>query len=235
MKDLLANPANRPTLVLGSVCLFLMVLLLVHVVATPDTIDLPPVDVFAGDLPQPAVVAAVDMPSLAEFEVVVERPLFNEDRLPAEDEDAEGADEEMVETITEAPEVTLAGVVLTGDQQIAMLVNKGEALRLKVGMDVEGWVLESLEPRRAVLSNGSNSLELELPLYVAPPPRTQRERERVPPGQAKKQAREEGEDDSDMTVRERIQKAREERERMREFMREKAEGKTPSTAEPGNK
>lgn len=245
VKQLLDNPANRPTFFAGVVCMFLLLLWLVLIVASPEPIVLPPpIAADAGALPDTSLAAVVDIPPLADYESVIERPLFNENRLPSEDEDA-NAEDEAAEGSTVAPPMQLAGVVLTGEHRIAMLTRDGRPLRVEVGMDVEGWVLEDLEPRRAILSNGISSVELELPLYTAPP--SQRGGGR--PGQSKKdrgrsaqreqtQAERAGEafgqTGQAMNVRERIQQAREERERSREFMRAQAAGKSPS-AKPGNK
>ncbi len=189
LKQLLDNPANRLTFVAGVVCLFLFVLWLVEIVASPESIVLPPPTAANRDtLPDTRVAAVLDTPSLAEYEAVIERPLFNEDRLPSEDEDADAEDEEAAGS-AQIPPMQLAGVVLTGEHQIAMLMREGgRPLRMEVGMDVEGWVLEGLEPRRAILSNGVNSVELELPLYMAPAIRkssAQRGTENQPPRPAR--------------------------------------------------
>ena len=120
-------------------------------------------------------------------------------------------------------------------------------------MDVDGWVLEELEPRRAILSNGISSVELELPIYT-PPASARRARPTQKTGDPKRGERGRGRgrsaqreqtgsvrtgESSDqavqaMNVRERIQQAREERKRSQEYMRAQAEGKSPS-AEPGHK
>ena len=42
VQQLLDNPANRPTLVAGVVCVFLLLLWLVQIVASPEPIVLPP-------------------------------------------------------------------------------------------------------------------------------------------------------------------------------------------------
>ena len=240
VKQLLDNPANRPTFVAGVVCLFLFVLWLVEIVASPEPIVLPPPTAANGDmLPDTRLAAVVDTPSLAEYESVIERPLFNETRLPSEDEDADAGDEDAAGSL-EAPALQLAGVVLTGEHQIAMLMREGRPLRMEVGMDVEGWVLENLEPRRAILSNGVNSMELELPVYTAPAAqqrerssqravsstpgnsgqsrgRSKRGQSASSPGQSSSQT------GQAMNVRERIQQAREERERMRNQAQSKSE------------
>jgi hypothetical protein len=235
VQQLLDNPDNRPTFVAGVVSVFLLLLWLVEIMASPEPIVLPPPTAAdAGALPDTSMAAAVDIPSLAEYESVIERPLFSEDRLPSEDEDAD-AEDEVVAGNAQAPPMQLAGVVLTGEHQIAMLTREGRPLRVEVGMDVDGWVLEGLEPRRAILSNGINSVELELPLYAAPAaPRGERPSQRsggsMPgnSGQSRgrgrsKQAQPEsspGQSSAQtgeaMNVRERIQQAREERERMRQ-------------------
>jgi len=231
LKQLLENPANRLSFVTGVVCSFLLLLWLVLIVASPEPIVLPPPTASGADaIAGTQLGAALDTPSLAEYESVIERPLFNETRLPSEDEDADAEDEEAVGGSTEIPPMQLAGVVLTGEHQIAMLMREGgRPLRVEVGMDVEGWVLEGLEPRRAILSNGINSVELELPLYTAPATRkrpVQSGDQSQPPGQrgrgrgrsqqggASNQSS--GQTGQAMNVRERIQQAREERERMRQ-------------------
>ena len=99
----------------------------------------------SGEIPQLEPAGPID-----EFAVITERPVFNESRQPVlvldsdEEEGEEG--EELVDV--EAPDVELAGVVITPEMRVATLRFRAiDPLRRRWG----------LPPNRSVTSNASSS------------------------------------------------------------------------------
>jgi len=130
----------------------------------------------------------VEVPHLPEsqpiesYAVVTERPVFNESRLPelesdAEEEDAEGDAAQEVE----APELVLAGVVITPTVRMVTLRAKDakQSLVAFEGQPLEGdygsWHVSRIAPREITLASGSGKeLQLQLQVHdakIAPPPK----------------------------------------------------------------
>lgn len=121
--------------------------------------------------------------SLGDYQVINEKPVFNESRIPVTvviEEDEPIEDIEIA--IKDAPEVKLTGVIITPNTRIASLqpiqgdaksvmAKEGEAL---IGEYV-GWQVASIQPRRVVLeSRDGQTLELELQVHdvkIAEPPK----------------------------------------------------------------
>jgi general secretion pathway protein N len=123
----------------------------------------------------PAAAAAIDreaftLPPQANFEVIAQRPLFNDDRKPVP---------ETGEEPTEAPppnplNISLTGTVLAGkpEVRIAMVRENGKAttVALKEGMPLPGdqgaWTLSQVKKRSAVFKSSTGE-EAEVELAVA--------------------------------------------------------------------
>ncbi|UXI67783.1 hypothetical protein [Tahibacter amnicola] len=109
------------------------------------------------------------LPPELQFDQVKQRPIFNEDRKPTP----------LVEDEVKPPveinplNITLTGVILTPDVQLAMVRDnaKNEALSLKIGMPLpgeqQGWTLAEIRPRAAVFKSADNKTS-EVELEVAP-------------------------------------------------------------------
>lgn len=99
----------------------------------------------------------------------VDRPLFERDRRPADVALAEvelAPAAEIPET-TELEGYTLSGIVSSGDISAAMLIGKDkERFRLRVGESVEGWTLQSVDLRSALLTSGLNGTGKEIRLTM---------------------------------------------------------------------
>jgi general secretion pathway protein N len=113
----------------------------------------------------PAVPAADAMDARAvDNREALARPLFASDRRPhpfvmGEDEQA------TVGT------VRLSGVLITPELEMATLItDQGRSLRLRVGAEPQdSWQLLSLQPRSAVVSGPSGTLNLELQVFSGTP------------------------------------------------------------------
>lgn len=95
--------------------------------------------------------------SIEDYGEITSRPLFNQERRPTEITDEQDSEEE-------GNTLTLAGVVLTPEKQMAIIYSSKQEKAIKVPLWgwVEGWRLTSVEADKVTLHKGNRSLELEL-------------------------------------------------------------------------
>lgn len=118
---------------------------------------------------------------LGEYDVINEKPVFNESRLPdiGEAEEEVAVDETIA--IKDAPAVKLTGVVITPESRFASLTPEDSSIETVMAREGEaltgefvGWRLASVSPRVVVLeSRDGQSMELELQVHdvkIAEPP-----------------------------------------------------------------
>lgn len=113
---------------------------------------------------------------ISEFAVVTERPVFNESRQPVLvlDSDEEDDEDGQEEVDVEAPDVELAGVVITPEVRVATLRLKGEDASLIAfeGQPLEGsfgsWQVSEVQARHVVMTSGDGEeVRLELQVHDA--------------------------------------------------------------------
>ena len=114
--------------------------------------------------------------TLADYQIVNEKPVFNESRNPVID-DEEPADEGLPGEIEvkDAPDVRLTGVVITPGMKIASLTPADENLKTVMAHEGEsltgefvGWQVTAVNPRNVVLeSRDGQALELDLQVHDA--------------------------------------------------------------------
>lgn len=109
-----------------------------------------------------------------DFSAILERPLFSPNRRPP----AEG----VATVAPSAPEleVTLIGVIISSEEQIAIVKVKDATsfARLGVGDTFQGWVLNSIEPSRITFQRGDVEEHIELTYDVPPPVKKPKRRKR---------------------------------------------------------
>ena len=120
--------------------------------------------------------AARQIGTLNDYQIVNEKPVFNESRIPVID-DEESTDEELPGEIEikDAPDVRLTGVVITPGMKIASLTPADgnlETVRAHEGESLTGefvgWQVTAVNPRTVVLeSRDGQSLELDLQVHDA--------------------------------------------------------------------
>jgi hypothetical protein len=168
---------NPVGMALAATCggLLLVSLILTIMWALPAPSNTPDGEAGSGEkglaLPEPEVNEPVE-----KYTVVTERPVFNESRLPSLDMEIEEeeAEEDLVEIEVPAPEVELAGVIITPTMRMATLRQKegSNSLVAFEGKPLEGdfgtWQVSRIEPRLVTLQSGSGEeLELELQVHDA--------------------------------------------------------------------
>lgn len=174
MKWLQDNPVG---LALASISGFFVLLALVMAVVwnLPVSVETPGSASEVADDSQTGL-AAHDIATIAEFQVINEKPVFNESRLPESDEIVDA--NPVVETqakVKDAPDIKLTGVVITPSARIASMTpadQKIEAVRASEGESLTGefvgWRLAAVHPRGVVLeSKDGQSLNLELQVHDA--------------------------------------------------------------------
>jgi hypothetical protein len=183
---------------------------------------------------------------LGEYQVINEKPVFNESRLPdiaAPEEDTQVDDTEIA--IKDAPAVKLTGVVITPDSRFASLTPEDKKIENVMAREGEsltgefvGWRVAEVNPRLVVLeSRDGQSLKLELQVHdmkiEEPPP--------VAPASQAAQAlatggADEAEDGEPMSraeqIRQRIAERREELRREQEAQQSEAGAQADAASQP---
>jgi len=143
---------------------------------------LPEAEIVAESPPQKTgsagtAVVAHQVASINELQVINERPVFNESRLPEveqEDDDEEPPEDAVVE-VKDAPDVRLTGVIITPTMKIASLTPADkdlEGVMVHEGQILEGefvgWHISKVNPRNVVLeSSDGQKLDLDLQVHDA--------------------------------------------------------------------
>ena len=120
----------------------------------------------AGAVTQPA--PNVPVAELGSLENTWQTPLFSTDRSP----DVALHKSKQAASLSG---LTLTGVILTGDVQVALIRQKnGPALKVHRGERLpNGWTLQTLNPLQAVFTLDGRSETLSLPVLKLPPPSTE--------------------------------------------------------------
>ena len=233
IKWLESNPLG---VTLASVCggLAVIALLLAVVWALPPSVP-------ASDEDREETVPALDVPELNDSEpletysVITERPVFNASRQPIIEEGLAGEDEELVEEEVDAPEVELAGVIITPSIRMVTLRSKdqSESLVAFEGQPLEGnygsWHVSHIEPREITLSSADGEeLQLKLQVHdvkIEEPP----EMEKDESGEASESAKQAEDSDEPLSRAEEIrQRIAQRREELRRAAEDKEQDEEPS-------
>jgi hypothetical protein len=123
-----------------------------------------------------SVMIPVEVGALAKYQIINEKPVFNESRTPQlVAVDDEGPEEKGTIEIKGAPEVKLTGVVIAPGKKVASLTpidGELESVMAQEGQSLSGeyvgWQVSSIHPRAVVLeSRDGQKLELELQIHDA--------------------------------------------------------------------
>lgn len=225
--------SNPLAIALASTCGVLLLISLILAVMG----SLPPSVPDAGDGSGEADFV-IDVPELKDNEpidayaVITERPLFNENRLPDIEDDSADLNAEMVEEEIEAPELELAGVIITPSIRMVTLKTKDQPLSLVAfeGQPLQGnygtWQVSRIEPRQITLESGrGEEVQLKLQVHdktIAAPPKMTTSAGSAAPEPAAQAG--EGESDQPLTRAEEIrQRIAQRREELRQAAEDKGE------------
>ena len=172
MKWLQDNPLGMALAsISGVLILFVLVMAIIwNLPVSVETAEIAAQETAGGT----SVVAAHQVANMSVLQVINEKPVFNESRLPAVGDVVEGEGElDLTVAIKDAPDVRLTGVIITPSMKIASLTpadgklegvmaHEGEALT----GEFAGWQVSSVGPRTVVLeSRDGQTLELELQVH----------------------------------------------------------------------
>ena len=177
------------------------------------------------------------------LQVINEKPVFNESRLPVVEEVVDGEDElDLTVAIKDAPDVRLTGVIITPGMKIASLTpadGKLESVMAHEGQpltgEFAGWQVSSVSPRTVVLeSRDGQTLELELQVHdvkIKEPPKPVAAKPAAAEGE--QPVSEDGQPLSRAEqIRQRIAERREELRREQEEQQAQGEARTDRASKP---
>lgn len=183
MKWLQANPVGMVLAATGGFFLLLMLIMTI-VWNLPVSVE---VDETGSEniSDQDRAVTVANVGPLREYEVINERPVFNESRLPLIDEDddellQEGSDTAIA--VADAPDVRLTGIIITPDLRLASLTPADRKIEPVMAHEGEsltgeflGWEVSTVNPRHVVLeSRDGQTVQLELEVHdkkITEPPK----------------------------------------------------------------
>lgn len=231
------SPAKRMTAVLGSLAALLVAILVAQQFGIGAGYRLAegdgpakPKDYLGGLSKE-----GFKLGAFTEYQELISRPVFNEDRKPTPVEEVVKPDESQVAVAD--LDVTLTSVIHSKDKKVAIVRDNksNESMVVRIGMPLEGeqsgWKLVEVEPRKVVFeAEGGNRKELELAINEAaiaraegsPPPAQQQPMNNgaPPPPPPPPQAQQAGSDAANQAKAEEIRRRIEERRRQ---LREEAE------------
>jgi hypothetical protein len=139
-------------------------------------------DEAGGELLRVDVPQLLDSQPIESFAVVTDRPVFNESRQPELDSDASAEGDELAEDeVVDAPELVLAGVIITPSLRMVTLrePKARESLVAFEGQPLRGdygsWHVSRITPREITLAAGDGrEVQLQLQIHdakIKPPPK----------------------------------------------------------------
>ncbi len=163
---------RRPSALLIGLCLILGGVIYLELSIGPSPPAASPIPI-APDRPEPAVLLVADpgftMKPLVDFSEIAQRPLFIPSRrpLPPDTESPRPGPRKA-----ERHRFTLKGVVIVGDERMAVLQRRRSrtVLRVVEGQQIDGWLVEAIMVDRVVLRQGETRDEVALrDIFKAPP------------------------------------------------------------------
>lgn len=115
-----------------------------------------------------------DIKEISDYSEIIERPLFFENRQPFVYVEPEKPSKQQKKKKQVKPKKTeqlsLNAVIITAGKKLAIIqTGKEKTLqRVQLGEAIEGWTLESVEPRVILLSKGNQTKELQLEIKSSP-------------------------------------------------------------------
>jgi len=123
-----------------------------------------------------AALVARQAGTLSDFQVINDRPVFSESRLPViAQADADEAMEDAPDEVQDAPDVKLTGIIITPSLRIASLMPADRSLERVMAQEGEpltgafvGWQVAVVQPRNVILeSRDGQRVNLELEVHDA--------------------------------------------------------------------
>ena len=118
-----------------------------------------------------------DFPLLSDYQEIIDRPLFIQDRQPYvyEELNQTKAKKKAIQIKT-SQQLVLTAIIITPDRHVAIIQtgkNK-EPLHVAIGETIGNWTLEEVHAQHIVLKDGEKTEKLELEIQGSPKPQKQR-------------------------------------------------------------
>ena len=167
----------RPLLLIGVAALFYFIWASLN--RPLDLPDQPAADGLAA-APETALQdARPAAPEMADYAVVVERPLFFAERTPyvalAPDPPPNQPGPQTAPMPGASVPFTLSAIVISAGQRLAVIHygRDNKQQRIALGQSIDGWAFAAIEPRSVLVRKGDQAQTLELAIkpggYVGPP------------------------------------------------------------------
>jgi len=155
--------ARQPVLLsFAATSLVLAVLLVYELSASPPEFN-PPAVHLKPKAQRAGEVTPVTTPPPQAFAEIDARPMFSPDRKAVMTQTSEAS--------LAPPDVTLVGVIVSGQDSLAMLRTPSSPLAnaYRIGAAIAGWQVSEITPDRIVLTSGGARNEIRLDANKAPP------------------------------------------------------------------
>jgi len=117
-----------------------------------------------------------DFPLLSDYQEIIDRPLFMQDRQSYVYEEPKEELNQTKAKIKTSQQLVLTAIIITPDRHVAIIQtgkNK-EPLHVAIGETIGNWTLEEVHAQHIILKDGEKTEKLELEIQGSPKPKRQR-------------------------------------------------------------
>jgi hypothetical protein len=156
------------TAVLGFVCTLLLAILVSELLFPPSPSVITPEASRTPQSPLPVKKDDFSLPSLSQFQAIIERPLFLQSRRPVPSATTETSPTASKET--RLNQYSLTAVVIVPDKRLALLRSTTDKKihKIEEGQDLQGWKLKEIKDESALFQQVNESQELRLQRKTPP-------------------------------------------------------------------
>ncbi|HZC03642.1 MAG TPA: hypothetical protein VE844_20525 [Gammaproteobacteria bacterium] len=156
------------TAVLGFVCALLLAILVSELLFPPSPSVITPEASRTPQSPLPVKKDDFSLPSLSQFQAIVERPLFLQSRRPIPGATTETSPTASKET--RLNQYSLTAVVIVPDKRLALLRSTTDKKihKIEEGQDLQGWKLKEIKDESALFQQVNENQELRLQRKTPP-------------------------------------------------------------------
>src|SRR5918992_1995543 len=169
------------TAVLGFVCTLLLAILVSELLFPPSPSVITPEASRTPQSPLPVKKDDFSLPSLSQFQAIIERPLFLQSRRPVPSATTETSP--TVSKETRLNQYSLTAVVIVPDKRLALLRSTTDKKihKIEEGQDLQGWKLKEIKDDSALFQQVNESQELRLQRKTPPQFAANKQRSIAPP------------------------------------------------------
>ena len=116
-----------------------------------------------------------DTPDISDYDEIINRPLFFEDRKPyvyvAPEKSQKKSNKKKKTAPKQTEQYVLNAVIITPEKHLAIIQSSRgkDTQRIALGESLDGWTIETIESRSVLLKKGNESKSLELEVKTSNP------------------------------------------------------------------